>query len=145
MSRLDSYKFELACGLLTGLLGVSNCLVGFFADAYSMKPLNSIKDFTIAVFGLLAIPLLVAVGAYLHTIKQSTGGLLMLTVGAFLSALMIFATLFVILFSWYYPLWLMVVALSPNLMGVITLIVLIVEKFNRTKPYSSSTPGNLST
>ena len=68
----------------------------------------------------------------------------MIAVGAFISIFFVCAILFFLL-TWFYPLLSLVMNLAPNLMALVTLIVSIVEKFNRTKPYSSSTPGNLLT
>ena len=144
MEKLDGYKFELTTGLLTGLFGLVNFLFAILTSFYAAKPLNNLRDFVTTVFCFLGIPLLVATGSYVHVVKQSFGGLIMIVIGAFLS---IIITCFIFLaaaFAGYSSLLLMV-ALAPYLMGMVTLIVSIIEKFNRTKPISSSTPGNLST
>ncbi|HUS09615.1 MAG TPA: hypothetical protein VMZ30_04040 [Pyrinomonadaceae bacterium] len=105
---------ELTGGIVTGVLAIA-C---FFLLRPIQPEFRSYQDFLgwVLFYGLPGS--ILTAGAYLHSVKQKSWGLLLVLIVALLSAIFIFVSLFGGIFYW--GVWTALFALAPSIMSIVT-------------------------
>ncbi|MCA1615333.1 MAG: hypothetical protein LC800_14770 [Acidobacteria bacterium] len=119
MAMTSARKLELGGGIATALFAGLNSFMSFSG---SNRARLGAWDYLFVFLVWIALPLMVAIGAYLHAVKQKMWGITMLSVGGLFLALAFLYIIFVIAASWYIPTWVAVLAVMPSVMAVITVI-----------------------
>src|SRR6476620_486309 len=107
-------KLELVCGIVTALLAIA-C---FFILRPIQPEFRGSQDVLgwVLFYGLPCLVL--AAGAYLHSVRRTSWGLVLILIVAVLSAVFIVASLFGGIFYW--GVWTGVLALAPSIMSILT-------------------------
>ena len=115
-----SRKLELAGGVATGVLGLA---APFFPNgAHTFELFRLFPELLLGDLVIFIVPgLLVAIGAYLHSVGPKTRGFVFLLVGGLFLTVMMFLHIFGGVF-YMFGFWGGVVILSQSLMAVLAMI-----------------------